>query len=386
MLKKYKKELFKAFFYAIIFTLSLSLIDAIKVSAQSMETSDAISVYYNFSSLSFLNQAINPFAYEYGEGYGNNFPDFLYSPYTFSSAYYSPFFPAPGFWTMGQEDRLNLLNNNLTSDTGFPSIFHSINNNSAFPPSGFYAGYSSYAEYDLTSFRPSTESTPSLSIPPYGPLSLFLTPWYLPVLVPSIIYPLPTHIQSASPVAPTDPEPSPAPLKIEGEWKSTYLIDENGGRVEGTMIIDRLTDQHVLHFQDSPLSLIEGQLQQFEYTPTLGEAPMSFRAEFSGGYTTQFSCTAQNTLCPQGVFCGLGGYFTGEGEYEIKDSFNQTADRGTFSLKYPVYHNTRPEPDESIQDLGQPAQEYSKILALVSGPDGSIYGSTSNRHLFVYYP
>jgi len=176
------------------------------------------------------------------------------------------------------------------------------------------------------------------------------------------------------------------------------------------MIIDRLTDQHVLHFQGSPLSLIEGQLQQFEYTPTIGEAPMSFRAEFSAGYTAQFSCIARNSLCPQGVFCGFGGYFTGEGEYEIKDCFNQIADRGTFSLKYPVYHNnTMPEPDESIQDLGQPAQEFSKILALVSGPDGrplavadlvtapdgKIYGSTAYRdgilnnyyaHLFVYNP
>lgn len=71
---------------------------------------------------------------------------------------------------------------------------------------------------------------------------------------------------------------------------------------------------------------------------------MSFRAEFSGGYTAQFSCTAQNSLCPKVVFCAFGGYFTGEGEYKIKDSFNQTADRGTFSLKYPVYHNTMPEP------------------------------------------
>jgi hypothetical protein len=120
-----------------------------------------------------------------------------------------------------------------------------------------------------------------------------------------------------------DPEPGYAPGGMGGGWQSQQLTDEDGNKIKGKL--KYVLDDDLLKMSDSSLPLGEGELTEFEYTPTFGEAPISFNGVFDSGYTAYFSGTANNHLWD---------YFDIEGTYEIKDNEGQIADRGTFSFSF----------------------------------------------------
>ena len=91
-----------------------------------------------------------------------------------------------------------------------------------------------------------------------------------------------------------DPNPKPeskpygAPKNINGNWQS------NGSDEGGSLKVDR--NNMILTMEGSSLSLGEGSLTEFVYTPTHGKSPISFNAAFESGYNVNFTGTANNAL------------------------------------------------------------------------------------------
>ena len=243
-----------------------------------------------------------------------------------------------GLWSRGWENYNNWSYNDifspysnsfLTSGSFVSpalSLFNQPNGKFFLPPTfssfpqSLYTGFTNY-----NTFLPNVSSSlmsdmfnpyiPSRNPAWYSPLS------YLPSYLPSSIIPIPR--------AP-DPEPASAPKKMTGEWKSQQLTDENGCKMEGNLEYDR--DNNLLKITDSSLPLGEGVLSAFEYTPTSGDAPISFKGIFESGYTAYFSGIAYNSLCPKGVYCSSAGHFEIEGTYKIKNNEGQIVDKGTFDF------------------------------------------------------
>lgn len=114
---------------------------------------------------------------------------------------------------------------------------------------------------------------------------------------------------------------------MTGEWQSQQLTDEGSNKITGELEYHRGND--LLKMLGSSLSLGEGELTEFKYTPTRGEAPISFKGVFDSGYTAYFFGTADNNRS--------SGYtefnfFVVEGTYKIKDNEGQIVDKGTFEL------------------------------------------------------
>lgn len=187
-------------------------------------------------------------------------------------------------------------------------------------------------------------------------------------------------------------DPASAPGRIAGNWSSQEMKDEEDNLLTGELSISRGEDSNTIKMLDSPLSLDEGTLTEFQYTRTAGKAPISIKGEFYSGYTVEFTGTADNRLCCRNHMCFWAGVFEVEGEYRIKDKLGQIADRGTFKIKGPVSSSKpRPTPVDTIKDLGKPFDEGRKILSLTTGADGRIYGGTeigchNVGHMFVYDP
>ena len=204
-------------------------------------------------------------------------------------------------------------------------------------------------------------------------------------------YAVPSGGQSYSP--PSDYcDPASAPAEFDGKWQSTHLTDENGHMLKGDLRIDKISSQKIVRMAGSPLPLVEGPLNQFQYTRTQGKAPISFKALFYRGYSADFTGTADNRLCCRNLMCFWAGTFEVEGEYVIKDNLGQTADEGTFSLKrHTGSSNSGPELDEAIKKRSKPVKEARKVLSLTTGPAGLIYGGTAINylnagHMFIYNP
>lgn len=128
--------------------------------------------------------------------------------------------------------------------------------------------------------------------------------------------------------------PAEAPMVMAGEWRSQQLTDGTGRKMQGTLSIDRDENHEILKMLNSSLPLGEGSLIEFIYTPTNGEASISFRVGFDSNYSVEFTGTADNHLCPKNCLCGIAGYFTVEGQYVVKSSEGQIADKGTFDLEF----------------------------------------------------
>ncbi|MEW6379417.1 MAG: DUF333 domain-containing protein [bacterium] len=125
-------------------------------------------------------------------------------------------------------------------------------------------------------------------------------------------------------------QPAPAPLGMEGEWKSQNP-DIGGGK----MVVDR--QKQTVEMLDSPQAQGLGLLVNFQYTPTGGSGPISFQAKFpAGSIVANFIGTANNSLCPLGVWCIWAGQFLVDGSYSLKNNLGQLLDEGTFNLKYPA--------------------------------------------------
>lgn len=135
------------------------------------------------------------------------------------------------------------------------------------------------------------------------------------------------------PVSKTEETPAPAPQLMTGEWQSLQLRDNAGNTSCGELVISRIDG--LLRMENSLLLLGVGSLIQFNYTPTLGDAPIFLKATFYSYHTVELTGMASNHLCPLNVFCGLAGYFEVEGEYVIKDSRGLLIDKGIFNLSYP---------------------------------------------------
>jgi len=271
------------------------------------------------------------------------------------------------------------------------------------PNGGLFAGLTSYGVYPSGTFPswPQSYSAPMYSgtgvIPPpllgLAQAGTIMGTVISPVITvtPDNSWPgAPSIIPIPHPPGYGETTPAPAPWKGEGEWQSLQISYTDSGAAKGKLILDTVDDQKVLEMENSSLFPDRGLATQFQYVPTSGDAPISFKAEFPSGYTAEFTGTANNSLCPLNVFCAFGGYFTIEGEYVIKSDLGQVVDQGTFNLKWPVYHPApAPKPDAAIKELGSP--DGGDILSLTTGPDGRIYGGTDNGSeregcMFVYDP
>ena len=312
----------------------------------------------------------------------------------------------------------SLFNSNYSLFNLFPSYGNSLSSAFYSFPGSFYGGpfgspygglyalsstynnYLSGGTYNLLSpglnpyLMPSTPYISPLSLGPWvsqpnwpvnvAPVNNNWWPGPAPYVPPYSIYPLPQPSSYC--------DPASAPGKMAGDWSSKELKDEEDNLFTGGLSISRGEDSGTIKMLDSPLSLGEGTLTEFKYTRTSGTAPISFKGEFFSGYTAEFTGTANNKLCCRNHFCAWAGVFEVEGEYRIKDKLGQTADRGTFNIKGPVYSSKpKPTPVDAITALGKPIDEGREILSLTTGADGRIYGGTdigcvNVGHMFVYDP
>lgn len=244
------------------------------------------------------------------------------SPYNYS--YTSSSFPTFEF------NGNRLYNNSFLSyyDNSYMPLFSPSSLSYPFQ-GGLYAGPIGFDPFSFnfdpysTLFYPS----PIINFSPWQNLNInnnFWSPWSIPsIYSPSSIIPVPKG---------PDPEPADEPSKLSGEWQSQQLTDGGGNKIKGKLEYDQNNDS--LKILDSSLSLGEGSLTEFKYTPTSGKSSISFKGVFTSGYTASFSGIANNSLCPKGVYCAWAGAFEVEGEYVIKNSIGQIADKGTFSLSY----------------------------------------------------
>jgi len=246
------------------------------------------------------------------------------SPYNYS--YTSSSFPTFEF------NGNSPYNNSFLSyyDNSYMPLF-SISSALSYPfQGGLYAGPIGYNPFSFN-FDPYSTflyTSPIVNFSPWQNLNIISNfwspPWFTPpIFSPSSIIPVPKG---------PDPEPADEPSKLSGEWQSQQLTDGEGNKIKGILEYDQ--NNNSLKILDSSLSLGEGSLTEFNYTPTSGKASISFKGVFTSGYTASFSGIADNSLCPKGVYCAWAGAFEVEGEYVIKNSIGQIADKGTFSLSY----------------------------------------------------
>jgi len=133
---------------------------------------------------------------------------------------------------------------------------------------------------------------------------------------------------------PQRPEPEPIDITSDtGKWESQELTDEEGNKLKGEVEYNRSDD--TLKMSGSSLPLGEGYLTEFRYTPRNGSAPISFKAVFDSGYTAEFTGTAKNTMASSSISIYKDVFidpFVVEGNYVVKDSSGQIADRGIFNM------------------------------------------------------
>jgi len=147
------------------------------------------------------------------------------------------------------------------------------------------------------------------------------------------VQPYPWRFGSGPPLNIPRAEPEPIDITADtGKWESQELTDEDGNSLKGSLEYDR--SDGVLKMTGSFLPLGEGFLTAFQYTPTNGSAPISFKAGFDSGYTAVFTGTAKNSIAVSShQYASLPlDYFVVDGEYVIRDSLGQIADRGSFNM------------------------------------------------------
>ncbi len=267
--------------------------------------------YTNYTN-SFTSSSFPSFEFRGSENYGNYLNGETYSQYNNN---FSPYY-----------------DNSYTSS--FSLFSDSFNNLGPFP-GGLYPGLTGYDPFFpnpslpflLDPYSTFLYPSPIINFLPWQGLNITNNLWS-PWSIPSIFSP-PSMIPT--PKSP-DPEPADAPYKMTGEWQSQQLTDGDGNTIKGELEYHQGND--LLKILDSSLSLGEGSLTEFKYTPTSGKGPISFKGVFNSGYTASFSGTANNSRCPKGVYCVWAGAFEVEGEYVIKNSIGQIVDKGTFSLSY----------------------------------------------------
>jgi len=277
--------------------------------------------------------------------YGGYF--FGSSPYSFNTFYRnsSALYPATGSGSRSLESYGNYVTAGIYGQSiSIPSYVNLSPSISFSFPGGLYGGsngglFAGVTNYNT--FSPSSISspfTPSYITPlSVGPWPTTSSPWQGVTITPNNSW---TGLSTILPMVsnlPVGYEAAPAPQKLSGEWESLMSDDLDGNPISGELNIDRSNSQKILNMSDSSLPLGEGTLTQFTYTPTQGKAPISFKAQFDSGYIVTFSGTSDNFLHPLNApipYGDPGFHFNIEGEYVIKDSGNQTIDKGKFTINY----------------------------------------------------
>ncbi|MGA1796262.1 MAG: hypothetical protein ACMUIL_10425 [bacterium] len=147
------------------------------------------------------------------------------------------------------------------------------------------------------------------------------------------VQPYPWRFGSGPPLNITRAEPEPIDITADtGKWESQELTDAEGNKLTGSIEYNR--SDGILKMTDSSLPLGEGFLTAFQYTPTNGSAPISFKAGFDSAYTAVFTGTAKNSMAVSShKYAPLPlDYFVVEGNYVVRDSSGQVADTGEFNM------------------------------------------------------
>lgn len=209
---------------------------------------------------------------------------------------------------------------------GLPPSSGSYYNN----PTNYYANPYGQTWFDNSAYRSGSYTSvyKNFQPPPLGTLGY--TNW---ASYGYDVQPYPWRFGSGPPLNITRAEPEPIDIIADtGKWESGELTDEEGNKVKGSVEYNR--SDGILKMTGSSLPLGEGFLTAFQYIPTNGSAPISFKAGFDSGYTTVFTGTAKNSMAVSiNKYAPLPlDYFVVKGEYVIRDNSGQVADRGEFNM------------------------------------------------------
>lgn len=223
-----------------------------------------IDIGANSSGSSFFFSPFTLFNLTSGFSYNNNY---LFSPYNSLTRQLA--LPYPEQWSGSPENIYKgyaTRYGNTYYNSGLKSsVFDNFANSSLFtspiPLSQIDDPEDYGTSYGIT-FSPIISNPFSLFLTPIGGYG---SPLYPPPYTPNIIpTPQPTfHC-----------DPADAPYKMAGTWQSEQLTDEEGNTIKGDLSVNK--NDKLIKMPDSPLSLGEGNITEFQYTRTHGGGPNLF--------------------------------------------------------------------------------------------------------------
>lgn len=200
-------------------------------------------------------------------------------------------------WSSGSPFMSPFYSSFMSPFFNFNPVFNYSYNNLLFP----YNNLNPIGPYSLPESWPGNLGRYGSTITSYNPSVPFVSPWtfdpgffppgwgpYGPGALgiyggPGSAGPYPGPI-GGSIILPPQPrsycDPESAPARFSGKWQSQQLTDESGDLRQGTLKIDKISNQQIVIMTDSSLPLVEGSISQFKYTRTQGKAPISFKSLF----------------------------------------------------------------------------------------------------------